>query len=320
MSSPKPSSTASNKVLVLFGPTACGKTALLESLFTGNGRLAPAVVVSADSVQVYRGLDIGSAKPEPDLLSRLPHKLIDILEPSQAFSVGDFCRLADEACAELWAGGLLPVVSGGTAYYLRAFLCGPPSAPPSDPAIRLAVQAELSERGADALRAELMRVDPISASRIEPADLYRISRALEVYRCSGKPLSSYEKPTQLREDLDILCIAIDRPRPQLYARVEARVDQMLAQGLEDELRQLLAAGWGRGDPGLRAIGYAEFLDAMEGDSLPQGQARDRVIAQIKTNTRRYAKRQLTFMRSLPGVRWFCAEDAEGVREAIRAWL
>lgn len=320
MSLPKPSSTASNKVLVLFGPTACGKTGLLDSMFTGQQALAHAVVVSADSVQVYRGLNIGSAKPSAALLARLPHKLIDLIEPDQPFSVGDFCRLANEACADIHANGMLPIVSGGTAYYLRAFLCGSPAAPPSDALVRKQLQVELLEQGPDALRAQLAAVDPVSAARIQPADLYRISRALEVYRCSGMPLSSFEKPVAVRSDLDLLCIAIDRPRPQLYERIDARVDEMLSQGLEDEVQALVDAGWSSTDPGMRAIGYAEFLEALDHGRLPTGSARESVIERIKMNTRRYAKRQLTFMRSLPGVRWFQADDQTGVHEAIRAWL
>jgi len=305
-------STASNKVLVLFGPTAVGKTATIERL-AHDDRLPrkPVVVVSADSVQVYRGLDIGSAKPDPAERSRMRHELIDILDPSEAFSVGDFARLADDACGRALADGALPVLSGGTAYYVKAFLYGQPPAPPSDPAVRTAIQAELAGRGPAALRAELERVDPASAARIAPADHYRLSRALEVYRCSGQPLSSFVPPTEPRARWDKLVLGLDRPRDELYARIAARVDAMLAAGLADEVATLRKAGYGPGDPGMRAIGYAEFLDGAQ-DLRAIGDA-------IKLHTRHYAKRQLTFMRSLPGVRWFSADDYDGIAGAVARW-
>jgi len=306
-------SIVSNKVLVLFGPTAVGKTATIERL-ENDDRLPrkPVVVVSADSVQVYRGLDIGSAKPSREELGRIRHELIDVLPPSEPFSVGEFVRLADEACERAAARGALPVLSGGTAYYAKAFLFGPPPAPPSDPAVRDAVASELAARGPDALRAELAAVDPESAARIAPADLYRISRAVEVYRCSGRPLSSFAPPAAPRERWDALVVGLDRPRDELYARIEARVDAMMEAGLEAEVRALIEAGYGPGDPGMKAIGYAEFLDGSS--------SRDEAVAAIKLHTRRYAKRQLTFMRSIPGVRWFQADDYDGISAAVGSWL
>jgi tRNA dimethylallyltransferase len=304
-------STASNRVLVLFGPTAVGKTAVVERL-ANDDRLPrkPVVLVSADSVQVYRGLDIGSAKPSAQERSRLRHELIDIRRPSEPFSVGDFARLADEACERAAAEGALPVLSGGTAYYVKAFLYGQPPAPPADPTVRAAIQAELAELGPEALRAELARVDPASAARIAPADLYRTTRDLEVYRCSGLPLSSFVPPDLPRSRWDALVVGLDRPRDELYARIEARVDAMLAAGLEAEVASLVAAGYGPLDPGMRAIGYAELLSGS-------GQAAREAI---KLHTRHYAKRQLTFMRSIPGVRWFHADDYDGVLGAIVPWL
>ena len=312
-------STVSNKVLVLFGPTACGKTELLSRLFAPDARALPrpGVVVSADSIQVYRGLDLGSAKPDGRLLSLLPHELLDIRDPRESFSVADFVELADESCARACSAGALPVVSGGTAYYIKAFLMGVPPAPRSDPAVRAAIQRDMDERGLDALRAELEAVDPESAARIAPADAYRIARALEVYRGSGRPLSSFAPSAEPRGRWDTLVIGMDRPRDILYARIDARVDAMVAAGLRDEVRRLVAAGYGPGDPGMRGIGYAEFLAAVEsGDAAA-------IVADIKKHTRQYAKRQLTFMRALPGVRWFDMEDPpsfDAIRSAVTAWL
>jgi len=312
-------STTSSKVLVLFGPTAVGKTASIERL-GHDDRLPrkPVVVISADSVQIYRGLNIGSAKPSELERSRIRHELIDILDPTEPFSVGDFVRLADEACERATAEGALPVLSGGTAYYIKAFLYGQPPAPPSDPQIRAAIQAELAERGSAVLRTELALVDPESAARIAPADLYRITRALEVYRCSGRPLSSFVPLAEPRPRWDTLVVGLDRPRAELYARIDARVDAMLAAGLADEVQALRAAGYGPGDPGMRAIGYAEFLAAAprRNDSLPL----EAIAAEIKMHTRRYAKRQLTFMRSLSDVRWFGANDYESIFAEATGWL
>jgi tRNA dimethylallyltransferase len=310
-------STASNKVVALFGPTACGKTAMLEKLFLDNDRPfgRPVVVVSADSAQVYRGMDIGSAKPEPKLLSRIPHELIDVRNPDEAFSVGDFVALADEACHRAIARGALPVVSGGTAYYIKAFIMGLFTAPKADPDIRAAVAAELAEKGNAAMLAELAKVDPVSAARIFPADGYRIARALEVYRCSGRPLSDFPIPDAPRLEWNVLPLGLDRPRDQLYDRIRLRVEAMMAAGLPAEVEGLLAAGYGRGDPGMKAIGYAEFMEPGSGihDS---GAIADAIVL----HTRHYAKRQLTFMRSLSRVRWFDADDVDGVRSAMEDFL
>lgn len=313
-------STASNKVVALFGPTAVGKTALIERLAHDDRlRRRPVVLVSADSVQVYRGLDIGSAKPSPDERSRVRHELIDILDPSEPFSVGEFVRLADEACERACADGALPLLSGGTAYYVKAFVEGAPPAPPADPAVRARVRAELAERGPEALRRELARVDPESAARIAPADLYRITRALEVYRCSGLPLSSFKPTGEPRGRWDTLALGLDRPRDELYARIDARVEAMLEAGLAREVEALVAAGYGKDAPGMKALGYAQFMDALEAADFPSLDMRE-IERLIKRDTRHYAKRQLTFMRSLPGVLWFGADDYEGILSAIAAWL
>jgi len=306
-------STDSNRVLILFGPTAVGKTATIDRLERDDRlHVKPVVVVSADSAQVYRGMDIGTAKPSIEERTRMDHELIDVRDPSEPYSVGDFTRMADDACSRASARGALPILSGGTAYYIRAFLFGSPPAPPSDPAVRTAIQDMLADGGADAVRRELARVDPISSARIAPADLYRITRALEVYRCSGRPLSSFTPPATPRERWDTLIIGLDRPRGELYARIEARVDAMLAGGLKAEFERLVAAGYGQDSPGMKAIGYAEFFDrdASPGD----------ISAAIKLHTRHYAKRQLTFMRAIPGVRWFGADDYDGIGAAVASWL
>jgi len=310
-----------NKVLALFGPTACGKTALLERLFTGPQRLLPfdAGIVSADSIQIYRGLDIGSAKPEATLLQNLPHALIDIRDPQESFSLGDFVQLADQACRNFIAEGRVPVLSGGTAYYIKAFIYGLPTAPPADLAVRAALQAELAATGAEILRTELQRVDPLSYTRIAPADHYRLLRALEVFRSSGRPLSSYELPTMPRPDWDVVPVAIDRPREELYRRIDTRVQQLLAAGLPAEIAVLRASGYDQATPAMKGIGYSEFFDPSLSGLQPEA-ALAAVREAIALHSRRYAKRQLTFMRALPGVSWFPAEAAEQIAEYIRRTL
>jgi tRNA dimethylallyltransferase len=328
--------TASNKVVALFGPTACGKTAMLEQLFLDDDRPfgRPVVVVSADSAQVYRGMDIGSAKPDSGLLARLPHELMNIRNPDEAFSVGDFVALADEACRRAIAGGALPVISGGTAYYIKAFIMGLFTAPKADPDIRAAVAAEMAGKGNEAMLAELAAVDPVSAARIFPADGYRIARAIEVYRCSGRPLSDFAVPKAPRAEWNVLPLGLDRPRDELYARIRLRVEAMMSAGLPAEVAGLLATGYGPRDPGLKAIGYAEFLDSClpastsgtddraSGTVDPASIAFDlqAITEAIVLNTRHYAKRQLTFMRSLHGVTWFNADDVAGIRGAIADFL
>jgi tRNA dimethylallyltransferase len=247
------------------------------------------------------------------LLSRIPHELIDLCNPDEAFSVGDFVSLADAACRRAIAGGALPVISGGTAYYIKAFIMGLFNAPKADPVIRAAVAGELAERGNAAMLAELARVDPVSAARIAPADGYRICRALEVYRCSGRPLSAFSVPDLPRADWEVLPLGLDRPREELYGRIRLRVAAMMAAGLPAEVDGLLAAGYNRGDPGMKAIGYAEFLESPKLDPAAVAEA-------IVLHTRHYAKRQLTFMRSLPNVSWFNADDVDGVRRAIEDFL
>ncbi|HUW39584.1 MAG TPA: tRNA (adenosine(37)-N6)-dimethylallyltransferase MiaA [Rectinemataceae bacterium] len=326
-------STASStrtKVFILAGPTASGKTDLLLELFgsgvAGYASTCPrAVVVSADSMQVYRGMDIGTAKPGPELLARLPHRLIDILEPSQQYTAGDFVRLAESACADIAASGALPVLSGGTGFYLRSFLCGMPTAPAADAALRSEVARDLRECGAGALREELRSVDPESEGRIHPADLYRLTRAVEIVRATGRPLGAFASPESARDDFDFLVVGLERPREELYARIDARVDAMFEGGLAGEFLELRRSGFRESAPGMRAIGYREFygLPAELFDLASElFERRPEVLAlreAVKLDTRRYAKRQMTFFRALPGIRW-APPGAAALGELVSAFL
>jgi tRNA dimethylallyltransferase len=297
-------SSTRTKVLVLVGPTASGKTQFLETSFPAAG--IRAVVVSADSMQAYRGMDIGTAKPSRELLERLPHRLIDFRDPAEQYSAGDFVRLADAACAEISAAGALPVVSGGTGFYVRNFICGLPAAPAAEPSLREEVTRDLAERGAEPLREELAAVDPESAARIHPRDLYRLTRAVEVLRATGRPLSDFAASTSPRDFYDFLVLGIERPREDIYRRIDERVEAMFAAGLPEEVGRLRAAGLGPDAPGMKAIGYREFF--VSGAPVA-GAGLEEVKELVKLNSKRYAKRQMTYFRALPGIRWIPPEPA-----------
>lgn len=297
------------KAFVLVGPTASGKTELLFDLFAARERrfFCAAEIISADSMQVYRGMDIGTAKPSPGERALLPHHLIDIFEPSEQYSAGDFVRLADSASSDIASRGGLPVISGGTGFYVKNFVCGLPTVPASDPEIRAQVASELAERGPEALRAELEAGDPGSARRIHERDLYRLSRAVEVLRGSGRPLSDFAPPSGIRAGLDLLLVELTRPREELYARIDARVERMFALGLAAEVEALRSRGLGAEAPGMKAIGYREFLEP--------GLSPAEIEELVKRDSRRYAKRQETFFAGLPGLVRIEVSGKEGVAKA-----
>jgi tRNA dimethylallyltransferase len=272
-------------------------------------------VISADSMQVYRGMDIGTAKPSRTDLSRLPHHLIDVVDPSRQFSAGEFVRRADDLVTDIKARGKVPVLSGGTGFYLRTFLYGMPESPPSDPTVRRRLQDLEREKGIAWLHELLFSRDPEAARRIPSNDRHRVLRALEVLETTGRSVYSFAWPSSPRKEHEFLVIGLDRPRDDLYRRIEVRVDGMFQSGLVDEVKKLLGAGYGPRDPGMRGIGYREFL------SMRKGCLGFREVRQmIKADSRRYAKRQLTFFRALPEVRWFDAREPAAVRDAIAAFL
>lgn len=299
-------------LLVIFGPTAVGKTAFIEEL---HSRLGSIEIINADSIQVYRRLDIGAAKPSAQLRALVPHHLIDILDPAEQFNAGRFVHRAEELIQQIRGRGNIPVLCGGTAYYLRSFITGLPDSPPGDPEIRRELKTEAERRGLGVLLEELARVDPLTRSRLQDRDSYRILRALEVYRASGRPLSSFTNPTEPRQDHAFLLVGLLRERSELYARIEQRVERMFREGLVEEVGSLLAEGLSFQDPGMRGIGYREFFELRKGCATLQD-----VKELIKRNSRRYAKRQITFFRSLPGVHWSDPDEVESTAELIRAFL
>lgn len=276
-------------------------------------------------MQVYRGMDIGTAKPTQSERQRLAHHLIDIKDPSEPYDVAEFVQRAETIIRQIASRGRLPVVSGGTAFYIRTLLCGLPSAPAADPEIRRTVQRRLHVEGATSLYRELQRVDPDSAHQIAPTDEYRITRALEIYHATGTPRSRFERPVSLRDDFLPCIVALDRPRDELYRRIDRRVERMFADGLVDEVCRLAAAGYGRDTPAMRAIGYREFFEhpqvAASGIAAArEGAATAEIRHAVARDSRRYAKRQLTFFRRMPEVTWLapqhCAQIEPRLRELV----
>lgn len=280
-------------VIVIFAPTASGKTALTRELFSPKGShfIFKAEVVSADSQAVYKGMDIGTAKPDKEFCKEIPHHLIDILQPDQQFNVSDFVEAADQACIDISSRGAIPVVCGGTGYYIRNFLYGVPPTPVSDENLRNKLKQRIINEGNDSLYKELKKIDPESAAKIHVNDAYRICRALEVYYISGKTRTSFQIEQKLREVYDFTFIVLEPKRELLYERIRQRVDLMFDQGLEEEINRLKAAGYNQNTPGLKAIGYSEWF---EYDDIEQ------IREEIKHHSCKYAKKQYTYIRDIPG--------------------
>lgn len=293
-------------VIVVFGPTAVGKTEFLLHL-ENIGE-----IINSDSLQVYRHMSIGTAKPDKSVTSRIPHHLIDCIDPDQEFSAGDFVKQADKLCHEIYSRGKMPVISGGTGFFLKNFIYGLPSAPASSEEIRIQLQKRLEKEGLEALREELHQKDPDSWLRIKPLDSYRILRALEVYYTSGSPLSDYKLPDKMRSGYRFLLIGLIRDRAELYERINQRVEAMFKAGLPEEYKKLRAMGYSPASPGLSAIGYREFSIMEELGSMTLNDVKEL----IKQNSRNYAKRQITFFKALPDVKWIHPDQWQGAVEMV----
>lgn len=286
------------------GPTASGKTALaLSWAEQHNGE-----IVSVDSALVYRGLDIGAAKPTADETARVPHHLIDVREPWQPYSAAEFATDARKAIDGIVARGKLPILTGGTGLYFQALLQGLSLMPEADAQTRAGIEAEAAEHGWPAMHAQLAQIDPIAAARIHATDPQRIQRALEVYRLSGKPISQWQREGSAADPLPlrVLKLAIaPADRAVLHQRIEKRFDAMLEAGFLDEMRRLRAMPALRDHarpldlPALRAVGYRQAWEHLDG-ALTAEAFRDQAIFA----TRQLAKRQLTWLRGQPDLRWF----------------
>ncbi len=307
-----------NRVIVITGPTATGKTALSVALAKAIG----GEVVSADSMQIYRRMDIGTAKVSSAEAAGVPHHMVDIAEPDEAFSVSRWVDMAAEACEDILARGKVPIITGGTGLYIDSLLSGRDfaAAPDTDEALRERLGAEYDAIGGEAFREKLREVDPERAEKLHAADKKRLTRAMEVYILTGETITAHDERTRsLPPRYDSLRFALSyENRDTLYERIDRRVDIMVEQGLFDEIESLLQSGLAEGCTAMQAIGYKEPAAYFAGRI-----SREEAIDKIKLESRRYAKRQLTWLRRDSGLHWIFRDgipDAEShVEEIVRLW-
>lgn len=295
-------------VVLIAGPTAVGKTALSLDLADSLGT----EIINADSMQVYRFMDIGTAKPSPEERARIPHHLIDVADPDESYDAALFVRQARPVIDALHAQGKIPLVVGGTGLYMKALTRGLCPGPGADPETRRKILEELERHGLPFLYEELRRVDPGCAAKIHPNDRQRILRALEVFRCTGVPLSRWQDAHGFRHSsYRTVKIALCRDRLDLYARIDQRVFHMIERGLVDEVRGLLEKGYPCTLRPMQSLGYRHMCLYLSGTvSL------DEAVRLMQRDTRRYAKRQLTWFKGDPEFRWFHAEETE----RIASWI
>ncbi|HUL76811.1 MAG TPA: tRNA (adenosine(37)-N6)-dimethylallyltransferase MiaA [Vicinamibacteria bacterium] len=297
-------------LVAIVGPTASGKSALAMQLARRRG----GEIVSCDSLQVYRGFDIGSAKATSEERAEVTHHLVDVADPGDVFSAADYAGLARAALLGIRDRGRLPIVAGGTGLYLRAFLEGLFDGPPRDEAIRRRLDRLATRFGDERLHRLLARVDPDAAERISPRDRVRVIRALEVYRATGEPITDRQRAgSEPLQGFRTLVIGLDPGRRALRRAVEARTRLMLEAGLVDEARRLLARGVAADRGPLRAIGYRQAVAVVRGEMTEEGAERA-----ITTETMRLAKRQMTWFRHQAHVGWF--QEASAALSAVESWL
>ena len=292
--SPSSSVRRPSSLVVIVGPTAAGKTAMSIELAEAAG----GEIVSADSRQIYRGMDIGTAKVTAAERARVPHRLLDVVTPDQVLSLAQYQALAYVAIADIHARGRLPFLVGGTGQYIQAVIEGwsiPAVAP--HPELRAELEAKASAEGAEALHGWLAALDSAAAARIDYRNVRRVIRALEVCLVTGHPITELQRKNP--PPYDILLIGVTRPKPELYARIDARVDQMMAAGLLDEVRRLDAAGYAWELPAMTGLGYRQI-----GEYLRAEVSLDEAIARIKQGTRRFVQQQYNWFRLTdPVIRW-----------------
>jgi len=302
-------------ILALVGPTAIGKTALSLQL----ARDFNCEIISVDSMQVYRHMDIGTAKIRPEEMQGIPHHLIDIVNPDEEYDAAHFVRDASRAIRVIIEKGRIPLLTGGTGLYLKSLTEGLFEALPENEDIRKELQKRLEAEGSSKLHEELKSCDPESAKRIHPNDSVRTIRGLEIFICTGIPWSAHlrrQKEAKGKEVVfDALQIALTCDRARLYERINYRSRLMLEEGLEEEVKKLLTMGYGRELNPMKAIGYRhmlQYLDAIW--------SYDEMLELLQRDTRRYAKRQYTWFRGIRGVEWFEVEDTGAINTRIANWL
>lgn len=307
--------------LILTGPTACGKTALALDLAERIG----AEIIAMDSMTLYRGMDVGTAKPAAAERARIPHHLIDALDPWESATVAWWLKRAEEACADIAARGKRPLFVGGTPFYLKSLLHGLFPGPPGDPEVRRRLEEEAEIGGKEGLHARLAAVDPKTAARLHPNDVRRVVRALEVYEATGKPISTWqqtwdtpafaEAPAAAPPPARIPAVVLELSREVLYKRIDHRVQLMVDSGWLDEVRRLRELPRPLSREAQQALGYRELFRYLEGT----GGTWDETVSLIQTRTRQFAKRQLTWFRHLPTCVPVPVQASDLAERVLRTW-
>ncbi len=299
-----------DKILCVAGPTASGKTALGVALAKAyNGE-----VISCDSMQIYRGMDIGTAKPTPEEMENIPHHMLDVADPREDFSVSRYCELAEPILQDILARGKTAIIVGGTGLYMDALIKGNDFAPCPSTGMREKLEAQAGADGMEAMLSLLQTIDPDAASKLHLKDRKRILRALEVFYETGETITAHNRKTQeIPPKYQPVWFALeDENRADLYTRIDSRVEVMLEQGLLEEIKDLLARGIPEKCTAMQAIGYKEFVAALNGDCTIE-----EATAQVQQASRHYAKRQLTWFRRNKSIHWLTREVGEGTGEILQ---
>jgi len=296
------------RVLALVGATASGKTSLALEI----AKCIPSEIVCLDSMQIYRRMDIGTAKPTAEERAIAPHHMVDIIEPDASFSVAEYVSMAHKVIRGILDRARLPILVGGTGLYLQGL-----SYPmdygglPSDQAVRDALNAQLLQIGAEKMHQRLQTIDPQTAQRLHPNDARRVVRAIEIYQLTGLPMSAHKTPTDADSPYDFSVYALDWPRAELHARINHRVDIMMQEGLLEEVRSLLNSGVSPQAQSMQGLGYKELLPVLQ-----QGASLHDAVEQIKTGTRNYARRQLIWFRRDLRTRWISSSQTDTAADLI----
>lgn len=303
------------KILIIVGPTSSGKKKLsLKAAQRFGGE-----IVNADSRKVYRYMDIGTAKPSLETRKRIPYHLIDIVDPDEPFSAGEWVKRTSVTVEKIIARGMIPVITGGTGFYIRAFREGLTEGMMPDPAIRKRLERDLDSNGTAAMYHKLEAIDPERASELHEQDTFRVMRALEIYHSSGRTFTDIRQDLKVTGgDYDYFTIGISMSRSKLYERINERVDTMVSQGLVDEVKSILEKGYSRELPALDTVGYREWFPFFDGCETFEC-----CLESVKQDTRRYAKRQLTWFRAETDIQWFDAlisGASEKKLNEVETWL
>ncbi len=296
---------SSRPVVVIVGPTAVGKSRVAVEV----AKAFETEVLTADSRQVYRGMDVGTDKPALEERKAVPHRLIDLVNPDEPFNAGLYRRQAIDEIERLYRDRRLPLVVGGTGLYVRTLLKGLCDAPPADPIVRAALRQEAKDQGHDRLYARLVEVDPVTAARLHPRDESKVIRALEVQQLSGRRMSEFQQEHGFAErPFSTLIIGLNRDRDALYRRIEERIDWQLAHGLIEETQRLLIQGHQRTSAAMNGLGYRQVAEHLAGEYDVA-----EMVRRFKRDTRHFSKRQMTWFRKEPGIQWLTIEESDSVQ-------